>query len=567
MNFKRPGTGLLIIIFSCIAAFSVLSCAGTPSEYPEYVEQIDSSTPEITLPPVRAAVPVPETQELPIPEFSFTPLPSPSVIDERPVEIPAPVTPLPPLSELPVPEPQPEPIPPEPMIPEPPISEPPLIDFPPPYPLLLETLDTPMADTAPEEPEEPIADIPIEEPEPEIMPPAPQPAAPPPAPPLSVPELPPVPPVQPLPPAPQPDPLPQLPARPIPDPLGEDIVFSRSVRATVGQIVEIPFRGTGWVFLGELANRRGIRYESRRLDVRDGETEGQSFIFLCESPGTYILRFYRQDFIQDYIINDHVQVIVGESSTLIQPPMPGMERSRVIAEPRWPTLPMALSEPIPPSVTPYDPMPAPAMPAPAMSPPAIPVPSADLPVIPQEQVAPPETVLPDAPELSGNDLVGISPDVTTEDFAPFPEPEALPSASPQTLPSPTLPTIPVPPPDELPVTPPLALLQPPAPESIPYDEPTLSLTEYVQRARQEFDAGRVEQALQILDIMRIHYPMGSDEAWWLYAQLLEANSPSRDIRLSLEYYRKLINEYPLSSRVPEAQRRVSYLERFFFNIR
>ena len=531
MKIKLPENPFIArkLIFFCIAFLFFLSCAGTPPEYPENIDNIQQAdrdiadNPEIILPPIRATISEPELPELPIPDFYFTP-----------VEISPSVTPLPPQPDLPVPEPQPEPMPPEPMLPEPMIPEPlipepidlSLIELPPPYPLL------------PEIPEEPMTDIPTEEPEPEIITPspAPQPAAPPPTPPLGIPELPPVSPVQPLPPAPQPDPIPQLPARPIPDPLGEDIVFSRSVRAMVGQIVEIPFRGTGWVFLGELANRRGIRYESRRLDVRDGETEGQSFIFLCESPGTYILRFYRQDFIQDYIINDHVQVIVGESSAIIQPPMPGMERSRIIAEPRWPVLPMGLSEPISPS-------------APS---PVIPAPLADFPVIPQEPAE-------------------ISPDVPLVDFAPFPDPEASPSAMPQApplTPSPTLPAIPAaPPPDALPVMPPIALLQPPAPESIPYDEPILSLSEYVQRAWQEFDAGRVEQALQILDIMRIHYPMGSDEAWWLYAQLLEANSPSRDIRLSLEYYRKLIDEYPLSRRVPEAQRRVSYLERFFFNIR
>ncbi|MDR0623733.1 MAG: hypothetical protein LBG10_04820, partial [Treponema sp.] len=38
----------------------------------------------------------------------------------------------------------------------------------------------------------------------------------------------------------------------------ESLVFSRIVRATVGQLVEIPFRGTGWVYLGELGARRGI---------------------------------------------------------------------------------------------------------------------------------------------------------------------------------------------------------------------------------------------------------------------------------------------------------------------
>jgi Tfp pilus assembly protein PilF len=102
---------------------------------------------------------------------------------------------------------------------------------------------------------------------------------------------------------------------------------------------------------------------------------------------------------------------------------------------------------------------------------------------------------------------------------------------------------------------------PPVPPRV-YSQP-----EFVSRARLEFDAGRVEQALSTLDIMRQHYPHESDESLWLNGQLLEANSPLRDIRQALEYYRRLVREFPQSARVPEARRRIAYLERFFFNIR
>jgi len=101
----------------------------------------------------------------------------------------------------------------------------------------------------------------------------------------------------------------------------------------------------------------------------------------------------------------------------------------------------------------------------------------------------------------------------------------------------------------------------------PGDFPGDSPADYVRRARAEFNAGRVEPALVILDAMRERFPAGSDEAWLLYGQLLEANSPSRDIRLALEFYRRLVMEYPQSNLVFEAQRRIAHLERFFFNIR
>jgi outer membrane protein assembly factor BamD (BamD/ComL family) len=74
------------------------------------------------------------------------------------------------------------------------------------------------------------------------------------------------------------------------------------------------------------------------------------------------------------------------------------------------------------------------------------------------------------------------------------------------------------------------------------------------------------QGLALLDQFKERFPAGSDEAWWLYGQILEAGSPSRDVRAALEYYRRLVREYPQSSRYAEARRRIAYLERYYFNI-
>jgi outer membrane protein assembly factor BamD (BamD/ComL family) len=91
--------------------------------------------------------------------------------------------------------------------------------------------------------------------------------------------------------------------------------------------------------------------------------------------------------------------------------------------------------------------------------------------------------------------------------------------------------------------------------------------DYIARARQEYEAGRVREALAVLDQFRERFPLGSDEAWWLYGQILEANSPLRDIRSALEYYRRLVREYPQSARYADARQRIAYLERYYFNIR
>ncbi|MDR3343610.1 MAG: tetratricopeptide repeat protein [Treponema sp.] len=242
--------------------------------------------------------------------------------------------------------------------------------------------------------------------------------------------------------------------------LEKPVPYSRVVRAAVGQLVEIPFRGSGWVYLGEVNSQQGINYDTRRLD-----NEGQNFVFQAEATGTYGLKFYKQDFIQDYVLNDYVQVIVGEAAE-----SSGNHR-RVIAEPRGPVLPREIK--------------------------------VSAPVVEPAAIAP----------------LAVTPDAVA---APVEQPAAPP-----------------------PNTPPI---------------------DYLQKAGEEYGAGRSAEALSLLEQFRVQYPLGSDEAWWLYGQVLEADSPVRDIRSALDYYRRLVREYPQSSRYADVRRRIAYLERYYFNI-
>ncbi|MDR2606794.1 MAG: hypothetical protein LBC57_00255, partial [Treponema sp.] len=236
----------------------------------------------------------------------------------------------------------------------------------------------------------------------------------------------------------------------------------------------------GWVYLGELAGRSGISYDSRRLDP-----EGQSFIFRAEKPGTYGLKFYRQDFIRDYIVNDHVQVIVGE------PPRGGgrpetLDRGRVVANPRWPEIGSTSTG------------------VKTVSPP--------------EEAPPVDETVPAAPVPSGRqpELSAAEAGIGESEGAGIPL-----NAGPEEL---------------------------------------------ISRAREEFEAGKTASAIAVLDEFYRRYPPGTDETWWLYGQFYEANSPARNIKRSVECYRKLVNEYPQSRRYNDAKRRIAYLERYYFNI-
>jgi hypothetical protein len=318
---------------------------------------------------------------------------------------------------------------------------------------------------APEEEPPDLAEEPVAPEEEPIPPPPPQivrPAAP----------LPPPPPVRETLPMP-PKAVPDLPARNpptlTPEPAASPGVSSRVVRALTGQTVEVPFRGTGWVYLGESSSKRGVDYASRRLDA-----EGQTFVFRTGEAGVYELKFYRQDFIRDYIINDLVSLIVEDP-----PPRFGAEADRgvVVAGPRWPAIAVR--------------------------------------TVP-ETGAPETRAEPPAP-------VAVEPVPAGEGGIP-------------------------------------------AAESSPLLPQDASAEAYLSRAREEYQGERYPQSRAILDQFLERFPRGSDEAYWLYAQLCEKLGPSRDIRLALDYYRRLLAEYPQSSHYNEARRRIAYLERYYINI-
>jgi len=317
-------------------------------------------------------------------------------------------------------------------------------------------------------------------------------------------------------------------------PQNDEIIFSRIVRATVGQTVEIPFRGTGWVYLGELASRRGIVYSSRRLDP-----EGQSFIFTTEEAGTYTLKFFKQDFIRDYILNDHVQVIVGEAPTAgsgwFNPPA---EQGRIVAQPRWPS---AEEE--------AEILRGGSMPGASRS--GANTPPVNIPDREVGTISMPETV-PSRESAQDRRTTAASEIASTQGTPPV-SGASVPNTSVSGLPS--TPQQPV---TELPSA--SALPQPPA------SQEALPPGVLLQRAKETFDGGNVAAAIALLDQYAEYYPGGTDELYWFYGQFYEANSPSRNILLSLDYYRRLMNEYPQSSRYNDARRRIAYLERFYINI-
>ena len=326
--------------------------------------------------------------------------------------------------------------------------------------------------------------------------------------------------------------IPELPAKTNPALAEDKVVLSRTVRATVGQLVEIPYQGAGWVYLGEVGGKKGLAYDSRRLD-----TEGQTFVFRCEAPGLYTVKFFKQDFIKDYTINDYVEVVVGENPVSAGSGMGAfslpIDRGRVVAQPRWPTTVAAVTSTGSATAPATGKAAAAATTTTAASTDATAVvntPAAGAGTGAVAQTAPAATA---ASAQTATAAAPASAGTTPASSSPSQTPASSGSAAPASL----------------------------SPDSLTQPE------EFINRARTEYTAGQYASALTTLRAFTAKYPAGSDEAWWLFGQILEAKGPQRDIKGALSYYKRLLNEYPQSRRYQDAQERITYLERFYFDIR
>ena len=372
------------------------------------------------------------------------------------------------------------------------------------------------------------------------------------------------------------------------------IVFSRIVRASLGEIIEIPFRGTGWEFLGEIASRKGITLDFRRLD-----TEGQSFIFKTEATGIFILKFFRKDSIRDFILNDHVQVIISQAPEIAQHGLSKnpSESNRIIAEPRWPT---SLEEARLLRQSQFSPQ-------------------TDLSAQTQE----PSNNLTNNDKSLDNASTAVNTETTQKTSGTVtqekPPATATAAATVQEKPPVSLTaetaqnpaetnTEEKPSENQIGITPmqerqyvdrtEIASLQEKQyidrtqaetaekntasvntqgvngtdqESSLPESQKTGGIdlenkqnqADLLKKAREEFEAGRFESAISQLDQYREILPSGSDEAWWLYGQCYEAASPGRNMLSALNYYRRLTDDFPQSDYLSDAQKRILYIERFY----
>jgi hypothetical protein len=92
---------------------------------------------------------------------------------------------------------------------------------------------------------------------------------------------------------------------------------------------------------------------------------------------------------------------------------------------------------------------------------------------------------------------------------------------------------------------------------------------YVQAVRIETRGQQIGVGLELAGEYAKRYPDGKwrDEIDFLAAQLLEADSPFRDISRARDIYQGILRRFPESAFADPARDRLQYIERHFFQVR
>ena len=99
------------------------------------------------------------------------------------------------------------------------------------------------------------------------------------------------------------------------------------------------------------------------------------------------------------------------------------------------------------------------------------------------------------------------------------------------------------------------------------DTDSLSSDEILNLAQQSYSKGKFSECLAYLDDFFEKTASRIDEGLYLKGQTLESNSSVRNIKAALEAYEELVQKYPQSVDWEKASARITYLKRFYFNIR
>lgn len=318
----------------------------------------------------------------------------------------------------------------------------------------------------------------------------------------------------------------------------KEIVPSRSVEMYNSQYLDVVYPGTGWVYLGETGDNKLMRYFGRKIGTGD-----TSFTLRSSKAGSTTLHFYKNDILTGEYIDDYLDVKVKDekSKTTDHATAPSYEDyvpPRLSSDKKKSTSINAENN--------------------AENSNASNIKSENVISSNKEKTESTEKTI-SSPKT---DQSIQSQNTASEDESNvqtlIQTTESTPSASEKASASKT--TV---------ATTSAKSSSTSAKENSSNLEDTTSMSEndILSLAQKSFNNKKYSETLSYLDDFFDKAVSRVDEGLYLQGQTYEANSEVKNIKKALETYQTLIDNYPNSIDWDKANERITYLKRFYFNIR
>jgi hypothetical protein len=300
------------------------------------------------------------------------------------------------------------------------------------------------------------------------------------------------------------------------------ITPSRSASLKGGQYLDIAYPGTGWIYLGEMEGSSLLKYEKR--EIGDGDT---IFTLQARNAGTALLHFYKSDALAGSYIDDYLSVSISGTSRNaehveapayadIVPPRPSFTKSTVVALAQQEKAAQAAS-------------------AGSFS---------------RETSYLDDGEAKTFPSAVGSSESGDDKSATVIQTSGSPTSTGLTAKS-----------------ENTPKAAASAGQSKDASSNGKADTASLSEGEVLELARSAFESKDYQLSLSYLDDFFDKAASLMDEGLYLKGNVLEAPSSLRNIKEALANYRTIVSNYPESDLWDDASKRISYIQRIYFDIR
>ena len=311
----------------------------------------------------------------------------------------------------------------------------------------------------------------------------------------------------------------------IEEPEPEEIIIpSRSVTLRKGENLAIIYPGSGWIYMGSLAEYNNMASKGRKLGSQDTK-----YTLLAKEAGTQIHHFYKVDNLTGQYIDDYIEIIVldkkGSSKTTITAP------AYVEVVPQKAETPAKESKPAPESKTEEERTEETSQTA----------------QVNQTSQTTQTTQTTQTSQTTQTTHANQAEQTSKLEEKTVSEEADIPLLLDETNSEDEVINVEE---DEI--------------FASQEEQPQINTDEILEKAKSAFEDKQYEESFNLLTEFFEYAIDRQDEALYLQGQLLEADSSIKDIKGAVQAYELLTKNYPSSIYWNDANKRIKYLRRFYY---